>query len=120
MVLLSAVVDTGYDSVIYLGTKYILHKAIGHHYLMAIDMGDILAFVAVDGAFNVILNAGIAFSLTLAQYNYLVAKYAIIAIGVTAVNFVSGRSNRIIDNLINIGASAGVNKLTTMIIDRIK
>ena len=107
----------GYDTVIYAGTKYTLHEFVGGAELKALNSGDIFAFAAADGLYYILLKNRVAyFFTTFAMFSNIVAKYATIIGAVTLVNFLFDRKERILDNLINIGASGAVSEAVAYVL----
>lgn len=99
------------DSLIFAGTKYSLHKVVDGHYFQDVNAMDIIAFLVADGVYYVLLrNLTAGYFSSLGMYQSFVMKYGAIIIGVSLIDFLMGRSDRIMSNLINIGLSGGVNK----------
>lgn len=108
----------GYDSIVYAGTKYALHKLGNHEQLKTVNMGDIILFALIDGIHHVFFKTLVFMTLTNAEYSYLISKYAIIIAGVSVANLILGR-HRILDNIIAIGVSAPVNVAVGAIVNRV-
>jgi hypothetical protein len=99
----------GLDSLVYAGTKYTLHRVIDYHKLKDINFGDIVSFAIIDGIYYIFLRDRIAMYFSNNEMAaYVITKYGTIILGVSIINFISGRSARIVDNLINIGASGAI------------
>lgn len=109
----------GYDSIVYAGTKYVLHKIGSHEMLKNVNVSDIVLFAVIDGIHHVFFKTLVFFQLSSSDYSYLISKYAIIIAGVSVANFIMGR-HRVLDNIISIGVSAPVGVLAGSIVNRMK
>jgi hypothetical protein len=109
------VIDVSFDTIVYGGTKYVLNKAIDGEYFRKIKIADIAFFAIIDSVHYVFFKSLVFFNLSNSQYTYLISKYAFIMAGVSVLNLVTDRSKRILDNIINIGASAGVGVTVRML-----
>lgn len=100
------VIDTAVDTLYFLGTKYVLHHGVDMPYTKNVDGGDIGVFVLVDGVYHVFFEGYFDTKpVENMRYNCEINKYASVMAGDALVNLLTGRKERIMDNLISIGVS---------------
>jgi len=98
------------DSLVFAGTKFTLHKILDSSYFMQVDGMDIFAFFIADGAYYLLFkNMTAGYFTSFGLYQQFILKYGSIIVGVAVLDLLMGDKNRMISNLINIGASGAVN-----------
>jgi hypothetical protein len=104
-----ALCQMAFDSVIFAGTKFTLHKIIDGKYFHQVDGMDILVFFIADGVYYMLLrNFTAGYFTSHAIYRDFITKYGTIILGVTLFDLLIGDKHRVISNLISIGVSGGV------------
>jgi hypothetical protein len=106
--------DIGIDTGLYLGTKYILHVGADLEYTKNINPGDAAVFIVTDILYHYLYMNKKYTSLEITDnptYNCDINKYGGLIIGVSLLNFLTGRKERVIDNIISVGVSGAVSAI---------
>jgi hypothetical protein len=108
-------IDTGIDTGLYLGTKYLLHIMLDFKDTKNVNFGDAAIFIISDLAYQfsyhyLYVTKKFAQPLIIKNpiYNCDLSKYGGLILGVTILNFFTDRSGRMVDNIISIGTSGAV------------
>jgi hypothetical protein len=106
------ILNIGFDTIYYIITKYALHYTIDASQTKNLDTGDVGVFLATDGIYTIFFEGYFDSALLdNAEYNCEINKYGSLMAGASIINLVMGRKDRILDNLISIGASGAVSAL---------
>jgi len=106
------VLDIGIDSIVFMGTKYILHHGLDMPHVHNLNGGDIGVFIATDGIYHIWFRGYFETKpFDTASYNCEINKWGSIMAGDALLNLVTGRKDRIMDNLISVGISGLVSTL---------
>lgn len=106
-----------YDTLLFAGVKYSLHKLIDTSTFMAVNISDIMKFLVVDGIYYVMLRNKVAYYFSSpTTLNFFVSKYGVLILGVAILDIIFGNKNRAMSNAINIGLSGGAKLLVEQIV----
>lgn len=104
-----ALCQMAFDSVIFAGSKFTLHKIIDGKYFEQVDGMDILAFFVADGVYYMLLkNFTAGYFKSFSVYRDFITKYGTIILGVALFDLLIGDKHRVISNMISIGVSGGI------------
>lgn len=113
----SRVMDTAIDTLYFMGVKYVLHYGADMPHTKNVDGGDIGVFIVTDGVYHIFFQGYFdTMPFEDSRYNCEINKYAAVMAGASLVNLVTGRKDRILDNLISIGVSG----LVSAIVDSLR
>lgn len=111
------ITDTAIDTIYYMGTKYVLHYGVDMAHVKNLNSGDIGVFLATDALYHLFFQGYFGLKpFENKEYDCEINKWGSLMAGVSLFNAITGRNERILDNLIAVGASGVV----SLIIDTMR